>query len=691
MLQNANFLCEIGTEEIPAGYLPPAIAFIKKSFGESLKEERIAFEAIEVYATPRRLSVLVSNVAPAQSEEEVELKGPSVKAAYDAEGRPTKALQGFLKGNAIEEGQVVRRATDKGEYLFATKTLASKKSGEIIPGIIENIVKNLPFPKKMRWSDLKLSFPRPITYFCVLFNDRVVPFELSGIASSNLVRGHYIRHNRMVEVKSIASYQELLRENGVLVDQDERREIIRAELERMAKSLGGELVFDDDLLETVTFLAESPFVLVCDFRREFLSIPDIVLITEMKEHQKYFAVRGTDGVLLPNFLVVSNNPPSTYIKAGNERVITARFNDARFFFDEDRKSGLADKVESLKSVLFHKDLGSIYDKVERMRFISAHLTAVLGLDAETAGKIDRAVSLCKADLNTAMVFEFTSLQGKMGRIYALLDGEDPEVADAIDDHYRPRSQDDPMPEGIISRVLSLAEKLDNLLGSYSVGNIPKGSQDPYALRRQAGAIVEMAVDGGMSIDMRALLERCASKYRDGAALVKPILSFIGGRANTLFAERGFRYDEIDACLSIDYHNYLEQFRRAHSLHEFRGREGFSEMLLSFKRMNNIVAAFRQKQPEYPLAFDPALVREEAERGLYEFFNSRREKIAGLIRSDSYRELFGLLIEGKAAVDTFFDKVMVMSDDVRIRDNRLALLETILEPFRGLLDFTKISE
>ncbi len=352
------------------------------------------------------------------------------------------------------------------------------------------------------------------------------------------------------------------------------------------------------------------------------------------------------------------SPVGVY-KGGNERVITARFNDARFFFDEDRKSGLADKVESLKSVLFHKDLGSIYDKVERMRFISAHLAAVLGLDAETAGKIDRAVSLCKADLNTAMVFEFTSLQGKMGRIYALLDGEDPEVADAIDDHYRPRSQDDPMPEGIISRVLSLAEKLDNLLGSYSVGNIPKGSQDPYALRRQAGAIVEMAVDGGMSIDMRALLEHCASKYRDGAALVKPILSVIGGRANTLFAERGFRYDEIDACLSIDYHNYLEQFRRAHSLHEFRGRRGFSEMLLSFKRMNNIVAAFRQKQPEYLLAFDPCLYVRRPSAG---FTNSQfpPRKNRRLDPVGQLQELFGLLIEGKAAVDIFFDKVMVMS-------------------------------
>ncbi|MCU0843769.1 MAG: glycine--tRNA ligase subunit beta [Spirochaetes bacterium] len=691
MLQNANFLCEIGTEEIPAAYLPPAIAFSKKFFGERLKNERIGFGQIEVWATPRRLVIIASNVSPAQSEEEVELKGPSVKAAYDAEGKPTKALQGFLKGNSIEEGQVVSRSTEKGEYLFATKALVSNKSGKILPGIIEDLVKSLPFPKKMRWSDLKLSFPRPIAYFCVLFNDVVVPFELSGISSSNMVRGHYIRYNQMLEVKSIAGYQDILRENGVLVDHNERRDLIRGELEKTAGSLGGELVFDEELLETVTFLAESPFVLVCDFRREFLSIPDIVLITEMKEHQKYFAVRGADGVLLPNFLVVSNNPPSAYVKAGNERVITARFNDARFFFDEDRKSKLADKVDSLKNVLFHKELGSIYDKVERMRFISAHLAGVLGLDAEIAQRIDRAAYLCKADLNTAMVFEFTSLQGKMGRIYALLDGEDQAVADAIDDHYRPRSQDDPMPEGVVSRVLSLAEKLDNLLGSYSVGNIPKGSQDPYALRRQAGAVVEMAVEGEMSIDMRALLEHCAVKYLNGDALIKPILAFIGGRANTLFAEKGFRYDVIDACLSIDYHNYLEQFRRAHSLHEFRGREGFSEMLLSFKRMNNIVAAFRQKQPDYRLVFKPALVGEEAERGLFEFFNSRGDTISELIRSDSYRELFGLLIEGKSAIDTFFDEVMVMSDDITVRDNRLALLETILEPFKGLLDFTKISE
>jgi len=343
------------------------------------------------------------------------------------------------------------------------------------------------------------------------------------------------------------------------------------------------------------------------------------------------------------------------------------------------------------NVLFHKDLGSIYDKVERVRFIAAHLSRVLGLDAQTAEKVDRAAFLCKADLTTAMVFEFTSLQGKMGRIYALLDGEDAEVADAIDDHYRPRSQDDPVPKGVVSRVLSLAEKLDNLLGSYSVGNIPKGSQDPYALRRQAGAIVEMAVDGEMSIDLRAVLEHCAQKYAKGADLVRPILAFIGGRANTLFAERGFRYDEIDACLSIDYHNYLEQYRRAHSLHDFRGREGFSEMLLSFKRMNNIVSAFRQKEPSYTLRFDPALLKEDAERGLYEFFDSRRERIRELIRSDSYRELFGLLIEGKGAIDRFFDDVMVMTDDTGIRDNRLALLESILDPFRGLLDFTKISD
>jgi glycyl-tRNA synthetase beta chain len=691
MLQNANFLCEIGTEEIPAGYLPPAIVYIKKSFGERLKEDRVAFDAVEVYATPRRIVILASGVASVQSEEEVELKGPSVKAAYDAEGKPTKALMGFLKGNGVEETHLLKRTTDKGEYLFAKKTLASEKTSAILPVILADIIRNIPFPKKMRWCDLKLAFPRPIAYFCVLFNDAVVPFEMSGIASSDFVRGHYVRHNRMVRVESISAYGSLMKENGVVVDHTERRETIRGELERTARSLGGELVSDDDLLETVTFLTESPFVLVCDFRPEFLSIPDIVLITEMKEHQKYFAVRGKDGVLLPNFLVISNNPPTAYVKAGNERVITARFNDARFFFDEDRKSRLADKVDSLKNVLFHKDLGSIYDKVERVRYIAAHLSQTLGLDAKTTARVDRAAFLCKADLNTAMVFEFTSLQGKMGRIYALLDGEDAETADAIDDHYRPRSQDDPMPRGVVSRVLSLAEKLDNLLGSYSVGNIPKGSQDPYALRRQAGAIVEMAVDGEMSIDLRAVLEHCAPKYANGADLVRPILAFIGGRANTLFAERGFRYDEIDACLSIDYHNYLEQYRRAHSLHDFRGREGFSEMLLSFKRMNNIVSAFRQKEPGYALRFDPALLKEDAERGLYEFFNSRREKIRELIHTDSYRELFGLLSEGKGAIDRFFDDVMVMTDDTGIRDNRLALLETILDPFRGLLDFTKISE
>lgn len=691
MLQNANFLCEIGTEEIPAGYLPPAIDYIKKAFGDRLREERIAFDAVEVYATPRRIAIMASGVASDQSTEEVELKGPSVKAAYDPDGKPTKALLGFLKGNGLEEAHLLRRATDKGEYLFAGKTLSSEKTSVILPAILGEMIGGIPFPKKMRWSDLKLAFPRPIAYFCVLLNDEAVPFVMSGISSSASVRGHYIRSNRMVEVKSISSYGDLLRENGVVVDHNERRETIRLELERMAKSLGGELVSDDELLETVTFLTESPFVLACDFKPEFLSIPDIVLITEMKEHQKYFAVRGSGGGLLPNFLVISNNPPSSYVKAGNERVITARFNDARFFFDEDRKSRLADKVDSLKNVLFHKELGSIFDKVERLRYISAYLAEILGMDASTAAKLDRAAILCKADLNSSMVFEFTSLQGKMGRIYALLDGEDAEVADAIDDHYRPRSQEDTMPQGIVSRALSLAEKLDNLLGSYSVGNIPKGSQDPYALRRQAGAIVEMVVDGAMSIDFRTVLEHCAPKYARGKELVRPILAFIGGRAKTLFSERGFRYDEIDACLSIDYHNYLEQYRRAHSLHEFRGREGFSEMLLSFKRMNNIVAAFRQKEPDYALRFDPALLREDAERGLYEFFESRRGEIQDLIRSDSYRALFGLLIEGKKAVDNFFDDVMVMCDDARVRDNRLALLESILAPFRGLLDFTKISE
>ncbi|MDR3238394.1 MAG: glycine--tRNA ligase subunit beta [Spirochaetia bacterium] len=691
MLKNANFLCEIGTEEIPAGYLQPAIESINKTFTQQLTDNRIDFDDILVMATPRRIAILISNLAEKQREEEAELKGPALSAAYDAEGKPAKPLLGFLKGNGVDEKDIFKKDTGKGAYIFAKKVLDSKPAVEILPGIITGIVSGIPFPKRMRWSGKSIDFPRPINYFAIIFNGNIVPFELEGIPSSNKIRGHYIRHNKMIPLTDIGEYENLLKENGVIVNQLERRELINSELRKAAELCGCVLSDDDTLLDTVTYLVESPFIVNCDFAGEFLKVPDIALIAEMKEHQKYFPLHSRDGKLSSKFLVVSNNPATPYIKAGNERVITARFSDARFFYTEDRKAKLADSVESLKSVLFHKELGSIYDKVTRMQSIASAFVQMTGLAGGVAEKIKRAVSLCKADLNTAMVFEFSSLQGKIGRIYALEDGEDSEVADAIEDHYRPRSQDDKIPEGMVSAAVSIAEKLDNIFGSFSVGNIPKGSADPYALRRQANAVVEILIKNEINIPLRELLSKIAPAYKDGENLTGQIMEFITARAKTIFTGSGFRYDEIDACLSTNYSDFTELYRRAKSLNTFRQNEKFSAMLLGFKRMNNILSGFRKDNAAYSLAFNAALLKEKEEKELFAFFDSRKEEISRLIAESKYIELFEFLIQGKSAIDAFFDKVLVMDERTDVRDTRLAMLEGILSGFSGLLDFSKISD
>ena len=691
MIDGANFLCETGCEEIPAGYIPPAIESMRKLFVEKLEENRIAFQEIEVFATPRRITVVVSGMAESQREEEFEIKGPAVKAAYDSKGNPSRALLGFINGNDLRIEDIVQRGTDKGDYIFGIRKLEAKKTGEIIPGIVESVINALSFPKRMRWSDKRISFPRPISYFLVLLDDAIVPFQLSGIASSNQTRGHYIQFNRMIAIDSIEEYERILEKNDVIVDQKKRRDLIRNGLMKAASELNGELVEDEELLETVTFLTESPHVVACEFDRDFLEIPDIVLITEMREHQKYFAVRDGSGKLLSRFLVVSNNPSTEHVKVGNERVISARFNDARFFFNEDRKIRLFDRVASLKSVLFHKDLGTIHDKVMRMMFIAEYVSAQLKLQEATTEKVRRAILLSKADLNTSMVFEFTSLQGKIGRIYALLDGEDEDVADAIDSHYKPRFQGDTLPDKPISIVVSISEKLDNIFGSFSVGNIPKGSQDPYALRRQANAIVEIVISNKINLDLGGVLTYVGEQYKNGKDLVGRIIEFISARARTIFLENGFKYDEIDACLSVGFYDFFELFRRAESINIFRKKENFIEMLLSFKRMNNILVAFRKDYPDYRLQFDSEKLKEDAERDLFQFFESRRGKIEGYIETNKYQDLFHLLIDGKPVVDSFFDKVMVMAEDVELRDNRLSLLENILYPFKNLLDFSRISE
>lgn len=691
MLKNANFLCEIGTEEIPAGYIPPAIISIEKIVREKLDSNRIDFSEVAVYATPRRFSILVSGLASEQREEVVELKGPSAKAAYDKEGNPTKALQGFLAGNKISADSVAVKGTDKGDYIFASKKLESEKTEEIIPDIIKYIVSNLAFPKRMTWSDKKITFPRPIAYFMILFNDKPLHFEIEGIRGGSKTRGHFVQFNEMIEIESINSYEEKLRNHGVILDQNIRKELIREELLEAAKSVGGFLIEDEDLLDTVTYLVESPHVIPCEFDSAFLDIPDIVLIAEMKEHQKYFAVSDKSGKLINKFLVTSNNPPTSNIVKGNLKVISARFSDAEFFYKEDARLKLADRVESLKNVLFHKDLGSIYDKIGRMAKIAESFCSELSLDTSVKSKVERAVFLSKADLNTAMVNEFASLQGEIGRIYALNDEEDSEVAEAIYDQYRPRFHGDEIPSGMVSVIVSLSEKIDNIFGSFSVGNIPKGSQDPYALRRQANAIVELILRNGLSFQLKDIFNKVSGNYKNGLSLVEKIIEFVSVRAKTIFTDNGFRYDEIDASMVHGDTNYLEIYKRAESLHKFRGNEKFSELLLGLKRMNNIVNSFRKDNKDYVLNFKESLFEEKEERDLYSFFNEKEEQIKSHIKESRYIELFKLITEGKPFIDLFFDRVMVMDKRVEVRDNRLYLLEDILKNFSAIIDFSRISD
>ncbi len=689
MLANANFLCEIGTEEIPAGYLPSAVDSVDKVFRNQLTGNRIDFEDVQVFATPRRIAVLVAGLADRQREEETELKGPALNAAYNADGSPAKPLLGFMKGNGVTEKDLFKKDLGKGEYIFARKHLDSKATLDIVPDIIKSLVHDLPFPKRMHWGDKTVTFPRPVDYFAVVFNNETVPFELDGIPSSCMVRGHYIQHNQMLPVTDIKQYENLLLENSVIVDQAKRKEIIRKQLNDAAAKAGCTLYDDEDLLNTVTFIVENPHVVVCDFDSDFLHVPDIALIAEMKENQKYFPLYGKDGKLSNRFLVVANNPATSFIKAGNERVITARFSDARFFYTEDRKTPLAGMVDSLKSVLFHKELGSIYDKIERMQKVASVFAEMTKMDSSVYEKAKRAVMLCKADLNTSMVFEFSSLQGKMGRIYALEDGEDPLIADAIEDHYK--AQSGQTPSSMVSVCVSIAEKLDNIFGSFSVGNIPKGSADPYALRRQANAVVEMLIKNNINLQLKTLLEKISGSYKNGAALVDQILEFITARVKTIFTESGFRYDEIEACLSTGFSDFTELYRRAESLHAYRARESFSQMLLSFKRMNNILSGFFRDNSGYKPDFNESLLKIQEEKDLYAFFGSRKEKIAQLISESRYTDLFELLTEGKQIIDAFFDSVLVMDEDRDVRDTRLALLENILGSFSGLMDFSKISD
>ena len=679
---------EIGTEEIPAGFLPRAMADMAAILGKELESAHIGFGEVKTLATPRRLVLVVRDVAQEQPTLTVKSLGPARSVAFDAEGKPTRAAEGFARSQGIDVHALKVEETEKGPYVVAEKQVIGRPTAELLVEILPRLIGNIPFRKSMRWGDLDVRFARPIHWIVALFDGLVVPFTFGNIESGSVSRGHRFMADATFPVRGFAHYLDECERHFVIPDPETRKEIIRREVERVAKSAGGNLLQDEELLEQVAFLVEYPSAVCGTFSPDFLAVPKEVLITSMRSHQRYFSLVDGKGRLLPSFITINNtlaDDPRVVVR-GNERVLRARLSDARFFYDEDRKVPLEKRVESLKSVLYQAKLGTSYEKMERFRTLAEDLSAALM--PELREKVSRAAYLCKADLVTGMVGEFPEVQGVMGREYALLDGEDPDVCRAIHEHYLPIQAGGELPASDIGAFVSMADKLDTICGCFGVGLVPTGSADPYALRRAAIGIISIILARGyrfsLAEQINKALDLLQSKLtRDREQVFADILEFFKGRfVNLLGGE--FPADAIDAAVSAGFVDLVDVKARIAALAEFKGRPDFGELSVAFKRVCNIV-----KEP-VATPVDETLFRDEAEGELFGAYRAVHDAVAAHAESGEYLAALSGIATLKSAVDKFFDRVMVMAEDERLRANRLALLSAIARLFGNIADFTRIS-
>lgn len=686
---NANELfLEIGSEEIPAGFIPRAMAEMEAIITRELTNARLSFGEVRTLGTPRRLALIVKDIPAVQPDAEITATGPSKKAAYDAEGKPTRAAEGFARGQGLDVSDLKIITTEKGEYIAVTKQETGRPTHLILADILPKLVVEIPFKKSMRWGDLDVRFARPIHWIVALYGGSVVPFSFGNIISGAVSRGHRFMANTTFPVRDYAHYLEECERHFVIPDPERRKEIIRRETHRMAEAAGGRLLPDEGLLEEVTYLAEYPSVVAGSFPSEFLMVPKEVLITSMRSHQRYFSIIDAEGKLMPGFITINNTlteDPSVVVK-GNERVLRARLSDARFFFDEDRKVALSTRVESLKSVVYQQKLGTSYEKMERFRALAKSLADFL--DPAISAKVEQTAYLCKADLVSAMVGEFPEVQGIMGREYALLEGIDPAVARAIAEHYLPTQAGGELPASDIGAIVSICDKLDTICGCFGVGLIPTGSADPYALRRSAIGIINIILEKGYRVSLSKGIDKAlqllGTKLTRPAADVKvDVLEFFSGRFVNLQGDQ-YPTDVVEACVSVGFIDLVEAAARIKALAGFTSHPDFEALAVAFKRIGNII----REGTDAPV--DTTLFQDPAEGILYDAFQSVKssveERIAGGAWMDALTEIATL----RGRVDTFFDKVMVMTDDERVRINRLALLTAIARMFGKIADFARIA-
>ena len=689
-MNTKELFLEIGCEEIPAGFIPRATAEMKAILIKELATARLTFSEIKTLATPRRLALVVKGIPAVQPDAEISATGPSLKAAYDPSGKPTKAAEGFARGQGVDVADLQTITTDKGDYLFVSKQVTGRPTYEILTELLPALVANIPFKKSMRWGDGDVRFARPIHWIVALFDGTVVPFSFGTIESGKLSRGHRFMANTTFPVSSFAGYLDECERHFVIPDPEKRKEIIRRETHRVAAAAGGHLLPDEELLEQVTYLVEYPSAVHGTFSSEFLKVPKEVLITSMRSHQRYFSIVDANGGLLPGFITINNTlteDPSVVVK-GNERVLRARLSDARFFFEEDKKVRLDERVESLKKVVYQQKLGTSFEKMERFRSLAEGLADRLNPSVKM--QVSRAAWLCKADLVSGMVGEFPEVQGVMGREYALLEGENCDVANAIAEHYMPTQAGGELPASDIGAFVSIADKMDTICGCFAVGLIPTGAADPYALRRATIGIIAIILDKGYRIKLSDLIlsatypfsDKLLSQDKNQTDAYREIMEFFRARFINLLGN-SFSTDVIDAAIAAEFDDLVNVKARIAALAEFKARPDFEPLTVAFKRVGNII----KEGVDAPV--DPALFEESAEGDLYAAIQTVKNSAETLISSGEWLAALTEIATLREPVDRFFDKVMVMADEQRVKTNRLALLTIIARLFGKIADFSRI--
>ena len=681
-----NFLVEIGTEELP----PKALKTLATSFADNVEAELnqagLSFDKIEWFAAPRRLAVKVLNLVTQQPSKEIEKRGPAVSAAFDAEGKPTKAAEGWARGCGITVDQAERISTDKGEWLVHRAKIEGQPTKNLLNGIVANALAKLPIPKPMRWADKTVQFIRPVHTVTMLLGDELIEGEILGVASARTIRGHRFLGEKEFEIQHADQYPQLLREKGsVVADFNERKAEILAKSQAKATALGGVADIEESLLEEVTSLVEYPNVLAAKFEERFLAVPAEALVYTMKGDQKYFPIYDKEGKLLPHFIFVSNINPEdpTAIIEGNEKVVRPRLTDAEFFFKTDLKQKLVDRLPRLETVLFQQQLGTLKDKTDRIEQLAGEIAKQIGADE---AKAKRAGLLSKCDLMTNMVFEFTDTQGVMGMHYARHDGEDEEVAVALNEQYMPRFAGDELPKSLVASAVALADKFDTLTGIFGIGQAPKGSADPFALRRAALGALRIIVEKNLPLDLEDLVKKSAALFGDKLTnqnVVADVVDFMLGRFRAWYQDEGIAVDVIQAVLARRPTRPADFDARVRAVSHFRTLDSAEALAAANKRVSNILAKADAAIGEINLT---ACV-EPAEKALAEAVLALRTEVQPLIAKGDYTAVLDKLANLRAPVDSFFDNVMVNAEDPALRQNRLAILNTLQDLFLQVADIS----